>query len=64
MAEITFASILDKPNVCWASDYTVSGSTYLYDSDDVMSSGRYMDTEIFYEKYIQRFIDHIISTCS
>jgi hypothetical protein len=64
MAEITFASILDKPNVCWASDYTVSGSTYFYDSDDVMSSGRYMDTEIFYEKYIQRFIDHIISTCS
>lgn len=55
LPEITFGSILDKPNACWSSDHYVCGSLYFYD----MGKAQQMDPTEFYARYIQTFIDHI-----
>lgn len=54
LPEITIVNIIGSVNTaCWASDGTVSGSSYFTGADKKSS----MPEEEFYTKYIRRFID-------
>lgn len=53
--EITIPFVTDYPTAAWASDGNIAGNIYF-----LKNSNRKITVSVFYDKYIQRFIDTII----
>lgn len=53
LPEVTIVLVVDQPTACWSSDGVVSGSTYFTGKSDAEP----MQPALFYDKYIQPFIN-------
>jgi hypothetical protein len=55
LSEITIIMVLGRVTACWASDNSICGSSYYLNEN----MGTVKTAEIFYNNYIQKFIDRL-----